>query len=106
MSCVKDRLKLLAVSLVLILQVSYIFDLTPTNIHGEILDISYRRKERMAAFWDDRQNPSPEAHAKFLMELKRMHRYELVIIILKGGVLLTIDVFGIRYLMRREEPAA
>ena len=101
----KDRLILVVVSLVLFVQLLYFVGHNPYP-HGDIVDISYRQKERLAAFWDDKQHPSPDAHAKLLVELKQMRRYELVMMILKGSALLTVDAFGIYYLMRHERPAA
>ncbi len=95
----KDRFILLVVGLVLFVQFLFFVGHNPYP-HGDIVDVSYRQKERLAAFWDDTLHPSSDTHAKLAAELKQMHRYELVMMILNGGVLLAIDAFGIYYLMR------
>jgi hypothetical protein len=95
----KDRLILVIVAVVLFLQFLYFVGHNPYP-HGDILDVSYRRKERMSAYWENAQHPSPEAHAKLAVEMKKLHRYELVTGAATLAILLTIDGFGIYFLMK------
>jgi hypothetical protein len=67
---------------------------------GEVLEVSYRQKERVAAMMDYRFHPSPTTNAKYQDELRLMHEHEDW----KGhaalGFLVVVNVFGIYLLMR------
>jgi len=66
--------------------------------HGDIVDVQYRRKERLAAFRESKQHPSPTAQATFDEELRRLRRHERIWMIVLLGVLLTANGVGIYYL--------
>ena len=44
--------------------------------HGMMADAQYRRKERLAAYFDYQQHPSPESKAMFQEEMRLMHKHE------------------------------
>jgi hypothetical protein len=68
--------------------------------HGAIVDTSYRRKERLAAFVDFHNNPSPETRAKFQEELRLMHKHEDWKMYLAISLLVAINGVWIYYYFR------
>ena len=66
--------------------------------HGDIVDIRYRQKERLAVFTESRLHPSPASQAAFTTELTRMRRYERAVMIVTLGLMLGADALGIYYL--------
>jgi hypothetical protein len=85
------------VGLVLIVQLLFLRSCNPYP-HGAIVDIVYRRHERLAASAELARHPSPASRAVFAEELTRMRRYERTRMILTLGLLLGADVLGIYYL--------
>jgi hypothetical protein len=45
------------------------------NSHGEMVDTSFRRHERIAAFFDYHEHPSSATKATFDNEMRLMHRH-------------------------------
>lgn len=86
----KARLTLGIVGLLLFVQLGYFVGHNPYP-HGDIVDVSHRQKQRLAAFLENKLNPSSDTRAELDVELKRMRRNELDMMILKGSVLLTVD---------------
>jgi hypothetical protein len=76
-------LRLGIVGVGLITQVFYLGTCNPYP-HGDIVDVPYRQKERLAALHDSNLLPSPASRAALAEELRRMRNYER----LTGGVLL------------------
>jgi hypothetical protein len=46
-----------------------------TFLHGPMLDLRYRRTERLAAYHENRLHPSPAAQTALDLELSRMNNY-------------------------------
>jgi hypothetical protein len=44
--------------------------------HGMMADAKYRREERLAAFWNYQEHPSPATKGAFQEELRLMHNHE------------------------------
>jgi hypothetical protein len=68
--------------------------------HGQIADTRYRQKERVAAWIDDLNRPSPETKAKFREELRLMHKHEDWKMSLAVGVFFAINGVWIYYYFR------
>jgi len=68
--------------------------------HGMSHDVSYRHQERLAAWMDSRQHPSPATEARFQDEMRLMHEHEDWKIHAGLGVLVVLNVAGIYLLLR------
>src|SRR6476620_509676 len=89
--------KFVVVGLVLMLQLLVFCSWNPYP-HGDIVDIQYRQKERLAAFAESRLHPSAASQAAFTVELTRMRRYEQGAMIVTLSLLLGANALGIYYL--------
>jgi hypothetical protein len=67
--------------------------------HGAIVDVRYRRKERLAAYLDYNLHPSPATRAVLNAELTRMKRYEWLILSVLLGTLVAANGMGIYYVL-------
>ena len=65
--------------------------------HGPIADTRYRQKERLAAYFDSREHPSPESKAKYQEELRLMHGHEDWKVYVALGCFITFNGVGIYY---------
>jgi hypothetical protein len=74
--------------------------------HGQILDVPYRQKERLAAIQVYRLNPSPAAKATRDEELRRMRGYVGWMTILRLGFLVAVNGIGIYYFVGYGEKKA
>ena len=68
--------------------------------HGMSHDVRYRNQERLSAWIDSRQHPSPETEAKFREELRLMHDHEDWKIHTALGALVVVNVVGIYLFLR------
>jgi len=89
-------LKLIAVGVVLFMELAY-FTLRNPYPHGAVVDISYRQHERLGAHHDFTFHPSPETKARWDIELRRMHRYQMVTFCLELTVLIVVNGFVLYY---------
>lgn len=71
--------------------------------HGEIVDVSYRGKERLVAWLENAQHPSPATKAKLQEELRLMHRHEDWKGYVALGLLVGLNIAGFYYLLRHEK---
>ena len=69
--------------------------------HGQIVDVHYRRHERMAAMMDYRIHPSLATKARFREELRLMHKHEDWKMYAALGLLVVLNCVGIYILMAR-----
>ena len=70
--------------------------------HGMMADARYRRVERLAAFRDSIEHPSPATKAAFQDEMRLMHRHEDWKWQLVLGILVVINGVGIYYYFRHD----
>ena len=71
----------------------------PPYPHGEVFQVSYRQKERVEAWLDYRQHPSPATETTYRAELRLMHSHEDWKIYVGLGALVVLNGFGIYYFM-------
>ena len=74
--------------------------------HGMIVDVRYRRAERLAAFRDSIEHPSPATKAAFQEELRLMHKHEDWKWELALGLFIVINGVWIYYYFRRRPNTA
>ena len=67
------------------------------NSHGAMVDTSFRRHERIAAFFDYHNHPSPATKATFDNEMRLMHRHENWKLYLALSLFVVINGAGIYY---------
>jgi hypothetical protein len=68
--------------------------------HGMMADARYRRSERLAAFFDYHEHPSPETKAKFQEEMRLMHKHEDWKAYLAIGLFVVVNGVWIYYFFR------
>ena len=68
--------------------------------HGMMVDVSYRRTERLAALRNTRKYPSPATQAVFREEMRLMHQHEDWKWELAMGLFIAINGIGIYYYFR------
>ena len=68
--------------------------------HGMIADARYRRAERLAAYLDYREHPSPETKVKLDEELRLMHKHEDWKGYLRLGVFVAVNGVWIYFYVR------
>ena len=73
--------------------------------HGMMADAHYRRAERLAAFFDYHEHPSPDTKAKFQEEMRLMHKHEDWKAELALGLFIIINGTGIYYYFRHDQKA-
>ena len=107
-SAMKILYKLLVVILVLFLELvvlqfggDFLFGMS----HGMIADAPYRRTERLAAFRDSMDHPSPSTKAAFQEELRLMHKHEDWKWELALRLFVVINGVGIYYYFRHDDRA-
>jgi hypothetical protein len=70
--------------------------------HGEMVDVHYRGHERLAAWFDYHQHPSPTSKATLDDEMRLMHRHEDWKGYVALGLIVVANVAGIYYFLRCE----
>ena len=65
--------------------------------HGAMADTHFRRQERLAAFADYHNHPSPDTKATFDEEMRLMHKHEDWKLYLGLGLFIVINGAGIYY---------
>jgi hypothetical protein len=73
--------------------------------HGEEFEVRYRQKERIMAFSEYNQHPSPATLAVFQKELRLMHKHEDWKNWLAIGLLITLNAFGAYLFLSWKWPA-
>jgi len=96
---VKRALKLAAVGVAIFIQIAFLLIFYNPYPHGDMIDLSYRHEERLAAYYDYLHHPSPVTANRLNAEGKQMHQYERATTLLKLIVLLTVNAFGIYYFL-------
>ena len=72
--------------------------------HGEVHEVRYHQKERLEAWIDYAQHPSPPTEAAFQKELHLMHKHEDWKIYAALGLLVTLNVIGVYYFLAKFPP--
>ena len=65
--------------------------------HGAMADTRFRRQERLAAFFDYHNHPSPATKATFDEEMRLMHRHEDWKLYVEWSVFAIVNGAGIYY---------
>lgn len=73
--------------------------------HGQMADVSYRRKQRFKAYFDYRQNPNEKTKADFQEEMRLMHRHEDWKTYLGVGLFFGVNGVWIYFYLREKRPA-
>jgi len=72
--------------------------------HGEMVDVRYRGRERLAAYFDYHQHPSPTTKATLDEEFRLMHKHEDWKGYLALGLIVAANIAGIYCLLRYDKP--
>ena len=94
----KRAFKLVVVGAVLWLELLFFLMHNPYP-HGDIVDVPYRQKPRLAAHWAYLREPSPATRAAFDAELRRMRGYEHVCLAVTLGLVVAANGVGIYYFL-------
>lgn len=104
----KTLYKLIVVLLTLFLEIA-IFQFGPEffwgRSHGMMADAQYRRSERLAAYREYHQHPSPETKDAFNEEMRLMHKHEDWKWESALGLFVVFNGVGIYYYLRHEHRA-
>jgi hypothetical protein len=95
-------LKIKLIVLAMLLEVVFLSLFCDPYPHGEAWDVSWRRQERTAAFWDHFQHPSVVTHAAWKQELRLLHRHQDWKSYLALGLFFTINGAGIYLFLNHE----
>ena len=71
-----------------------------TWIHGDILDVSYRHEQRVAAFYDNLKHPSPTTKSTLNVEVAMMRHHQDLRLFLTLGTFAVINGLGFYYLWK------
>ena len=65
--------------------------------HGMMADTRFRHQERIAAFFDYHDHPSPATKATFDEEMRLMHKHEDWKVYLRLSIFFVVNAVGIYY---------
>jgi hypothetical protein len=95
---VKRAFKLIVVGAVLWLELLYFVMHNPYP-HGDIVDVFYRQKSRLAAHGAYMREPSTVTKAAFDSELRRMRAYERIRMVVSLGLVVAANGVGVYYFL-------